>query len=116
AGLRPSAPVMAEVGTVEMPLFARITKVPAVARFTEPRDMFGPASFPASVPMAPSLVFPPSEVLPSAAAPSAGLPPSPVGLVPTVLEQALISKKAAPVFETFDFMMASRFFIGSYLL
>src|SRR4051812_23759258 len=34
AGLTPMLPVMAEVGTVEMAVFARMTKLPAMPRFT----------------------------------------------------------------------------------
>jgi hypothetical protein len=33
-GLTPISPVIAEVGIVEIPDFARITKLPAVPRFT----------------------------------------------------------------------------------
>src|SRR5438445_8963358 len=34
AGLTPMLPVIAEVGTVEMAVFARMTKLPAAPRFT----------------------------------------------------------------------------------
>jgi hypothetical protein len=72
AGLTPMFPVMAEVGTVEIPVFASIAKVPAAPRFTGnvvvlPRSV----TLPASPDRAPSLMLAPSGEVPEPEAPHA---------------------------------------------
>jgi hypothetical protein len=77
-------PVTAEVGTLEIPLFARITKLPAVPRLTE--RTVGVVKFP------PSVGFPPPES-PQAAANES-------------------MRKAAPAVKQYDFefiMIVARF-------
>ena len=78
-GLTPMFPVMTDAGTVEIPLFARMTKPPEVPRFTAdgepmPPPLSGliPASFPLSILVPPSLTVPLSGLLP----PSVFVPPS----------------------------------------
>jgi hypothetical protein len=62
-GLTPMFPVMADVGTVEMPLLARMTKFLAVPRFTGSVDAGSPASWKPASPL--SLRLPSPELEPS---------------------------------------------------
>src|SRR5579859_8168347 len=84
---------MAEVGTVEIPLFARIAYLAAIPRFTES------VGFPPSDGLPPLDGFPPSDGFP----PLDGFPPSDeLGLFELQAALREIRRRASAVFENLD--------------
>ena len=91
-GLTPMFPVTAAGGTVEIPLFERITYVSAVLRFTATPvvPVFPPVGIPAPaeppVPVEPPAPLPPVEAEPPAPLPPVAVEP-PVAVVPPEPEE-----------------------------